>query len=164
MNNIYLFQDRTLGIYEHGIDLLRNNYCYDKIEYSDIRSIGFRKGLIRRWIILLTFGFTLILFAFLMILNVYKNSSQTDFWTNLLLFWRGARGSGFVAMIFLLVFGIYSIKISLSKKILITIETRNKKRQYEISQIAKDKKLNALITFLKTRVNSLVVDESFNVI
>lgn len=159
----YLYQDHTIGIYEHRIDLLRNGFIYDKIEYPDIINIVIHKGLTRRWILLFSIGLGLIFLAFMLILHVYNNSVPSNFWKNLLLFWKGSKGSGFIAVIFLFAFGFYSIKVSLSKKILMTIESSNKKKQFEISEIFKEKKFNSMIIFLKDRVNSLIVDENINI-
>lgn len=159
----YLFQDQTIGIKEHRIDFLRNEFNYDNIEYQDITCITIRKGLARRWTILLSLGFFLIFLAFLMTLNVYRNSSPDEFWTNLLLFWKGSKGSGLIAMIFLIAFGLYCIILSLMKRILLIIETGEKKKEFEIDRIFKEKKLEPLVAFLRTRVRELIIDEKINV-
>ncbi len=159
MINYYLYQDQNIGIYEHRIDFIRNEYNNDNVEYPDITRIIIRKGLARRWILLLSIGVALMLLAFLMTLTIYKNSSPTDFFTNLLLFWKGSRGSGFIAMIFLLVFGLYCLIISLKKKVMLIIESRGESLEFVIDGIYKDKKLDGLIAFLQTRVKELIIDE-----
>lgn len=156
MNNLYLFQDKTIGFYEHKIDLLRNGYIYASIEYAAIDRIVIKKGLIKNWIILLTLGLGFILAAGLIIFNVYANSQSSDFIPNLLTFGRGSKGFGIIAVLFLIAFGLYSVITSLKPTIKIIFQTNDSSRQFEISKIYMDDKLDSLYDFLRDLVPNIL--------
>ena len=160
MTNIYLFKDKTIGVFEHRIDLLRNNYAHDKIEYNEIKNIYIKIDFIKNWIILLCFGIVLIATASLIVLYVYNNSAPGDFISNLLTFLIGSRGAGLIAVLFLLAFGIYSIIVSLSKTPSLIIQTNDRRKHFVIKRIYKEQKLDSLIQFLKERVNNIIVDDT----
>lgn len=154
MSNIYIFQDETIGFYEHKIDLLRNRYNYDSIEYYDIKRLIIKKGLMKNWFILLSLGIVFLITSGWIIQSVYEYS-PANFIINLLRFWQGSKGAGIIAVLFMLAFGIYAIIASLRKTRMVFIETSNKSQQFEINKIDKEGKINLLFDFLKDNVKEV---------
>jgi len=161
MNDQYLYMDETIGINEHNIDLLRNHFVYDKIEYQDIKSIKIKNGLPENWIVQLTFGLILMLSAFLIVIFVKDNSAPGDFFSNLLTFWRGggSRSAGLLAVLILLSFGLYIILQSVKQTLNLTIETHKFKKTFDIRDIDKKGLTDSLIAFLKERIDKIIIDE-----
>ncbi|MCD4744244.1 MAG: hypothetical protein K8R67_17415 [Desulfobacteraceae bacterium] len=159
MNDQYLYEDETIGINEHNIDLLRNHFVYDKIEYQDIKSAKIEKGLPKNWIVQLTVGLMLVFSSFLIVIFVKDNSAPGDFFSNLLTFWRSSRGAGLLAVLFLLSFGIYIILHSVEQTLNLTIETDKFKKTFDIRDIDKKRLTDSLIAFLKERIDKIIIDE-----
>jgi hypothetical protein len=162
MNNLYLFEDKTIGIYEHSIDLLRHKYVYDKIEYRDISGARIENRLPRNWIGQLTLGLVLLFSSLLIVLYVYKNSLPGDFLTNLLTFWSGSRGGGLIAVLFLFCFGIFVILNSLKRNISLTIETVSTSKTFDIQEINKKHLVDSLFEFLGERIENITIDKNFS--
>ncbi len=159
MNNQYLFEDKNIGIFEHNIDLLRNRFVYDKIEYPDIKSVALKKGFSYNWIVQLIFGLLLIVSSFLLVLYVIRNSDSGETITNFLTFWRGSKGAGLIVIIFLLSFGIYVVIGSLKQTLNLTIETYSFKKTFDIREVYKKQLTDSLIEFLKERIDKISIDK-----
>jgi hypothetical protein len=153
MGNKYLFEDRCVGISELNIDLLRNGFVYDKIEYCDIKEFEIKKRLHNYWFVQFSFGLALLTLSFLIIFSVYDNSTPSNFVMDLLTKWYGPKGSGLIAVLFLLVFGGYVIIESVQKSNYLIIVTNAFRKILEIEQIDRNEVSELLSAFLKEKVD-----------
>lgn len=147
--NKYTFETDSIGFYEHGIGLLRNNYVFDSIDYTNIKRIILQRGhLVKNWFLLLVLGFIQITGAAFILLPIANSFLQiSDF--SVFLICRGVKGYGLLAVIFILVFGIYCIVVSLKCSIIIKIYPSSKMRRFSLEKIVKEKKIDDFITQLR---------------
>jgi len=147
----YLFETNEAGFYEHGIDLLRNGYIYDQLEYRDVhKAILQRRHSIKNWLLLLCFGISIILLGLYILLPAF-HSFLDDRDISAFLFWRGTRAFGIVAVIFLLAFGIYCVVLSFRFSITARLFTCKRMLHINLEQIEKEGRIDSFTSYIMER-------------
>ena len=149
----YFYND-YIKIDENGIDLLRNSFPIEHLDFSIIRGIEISDGyLLKNRFIILLVGVSLIILAVKLLMfefPIFDNFSSV-----------GHFGIGFIKILimplFILCFAIYCLIQSFKRSKILKIKLENKFHDIRIFEIQRQGKLEEMIMFLDGKVKLEII-------
>jgi hypothetical protein len=144
------FSSPAIHIDENGIDLLRNRFAYQHLNFSEVKQFRIEDGHLmkNRWVIF-AIGFTMIFFAFKLVpvWSIYSELPQSSAHPSV-------KGIAYLMLIPLSLIGMggYFVVQSLRKSKILHLETRTEQFNIRICEIEKAGKLRGLEEFLQDKL------------
>jgi hypothetical protein len=143
----YHFRTQEFGISDTGIHFLRSGFNYETISFSEINEIKIERGKeLHNWVIILMLGIMILTFGIYISISTIKMILELKF---------GIVGVKIILFLTIPFVGAYFIYNSFRTGTLLKVNYKqNKRHKFPLKEIAKEKKLDELITLLKK--NSII--------